>query len=117
MLTVSLLIEFLRTRPRLIFWMAVLTQAVLWIFVPSLFYSAPPGEVADVIAIGHGFTFGASHGPPLAYWFAEIRVPATGGLARHLYAVAALHDRRPIGPCSSSAARPSASATRRWPPC
>ena len=37
MVTVSLFIELLRTRPRLIFWMAVLTQAAVWILVPSLF--------------------------------------------------------------------------------
>ena len=72
MLTVSLFIELLRTRPRLIFWMAVLAQAAVWILVPSLFYASPPGEVADVIAIGYGFPFGSELGPPLAYWFAEI---------------------------------------------
>jgi hypothetical protein len=72
MLTVSIFIELLRTRPRLIFWMAVLAQAAVWTLVPSLFYASPPGEVADVIAIGHGFPFGSELGPPLAYWLAEI---------------------------------------------
>ncbi len=72
MLTVSLFIELLRTRPRLIFWLAVLAQAAVWTLVPSLFYASPPGDVADVIAIGHGFPFGSELGPPLAYWSAEI---------------------------------------------
>ena len=31
MITVSLFIELLRTRPRLIFWLAVLAQAAIWI--------------------------------------------------------------------------------------
>jgi len=70
--TVSLFIELLRTRPRLIFWLAVLLQAAVWTLVPSFFYASPPGEVADVIAIGHGFPFGSELGPPLAYWLAEI---------------------------------------------
>jgi hypothetical protein len=80
MLTVSLFIELLRTRPRLIFWVAVLLQAGIWTLVPWLFYASPPGEVADVIAIGHGFPFGSELGPPLAYWFAEIAF-RLGGLA------------------------------------
>ena len=42
---VSLLVEFLRGRPKLVFWTAALAQAALWIIVPSLVYSAPPGDV------------------------------------------------------------------------
>src|SRR6266550_1494463 len=70
MIYVSLLVEILRSRPRLVFWMATLAQATLWILVPALFYSAPPGDVAEVLARGHDF--GLEHGPPLAYWLAEI---------------------------------------------
>ena len=40
---VSLIIEFLRGRPKVVFWAVALTQAVLWTLVPALFYSAPPG--------------------------------------------------------------------------
>lgn len=79
MLTVSLPIEILRTRPVLIFWLAALAQAVLWIAVPALFYSAPPGELAEVIAVGREMTFGSELGPPLAFWLAEIALRAAGG--------------------------------------
>ncbi len=72
MLTISLFIELIRTRPRLIFWLAVSAQALAWTLVPWLFYVAPPGDVADVIATGHGFPFGSDPGPPLAYWAAEV---------------------------------------------
>lgn len=79
MLTVSLPIEILRTRPRLVFWIATFAQAALWVIVPSLFYSAPPGEVADVLAVGRELKFGSELGPPLAYWLAEIALRAAGG--------------------------------------
>jgi len=79
MLTVSLPIEILRTRPSLIFWLATLAQALLWVVVPTLFYSAPPGELADVIAVGHELKFGSELGPPLAFWLAEIALQVTGG--------------------------------------
>ena len=76
MLTVSLPIEILRTRPRLMFWLAALAQALLWVLVPTLFYSAPPGDVAEVLAVGRDMTFGSELGPPLASWLAEIALPA-----------------------------------------
>jgi len=79
MVTVSLLIEILRTQPRLMFWLAALTQAVLWLLVPSVFYSAPPGDVANVLAIGHDMSFGSTLGHPLAYWLADIALQITGG--------------------------------------
>ena len=68
----------------LIFWLAALTQTFLWVLVPSIFYSAPPGEVADVVAVGRELTFGASHGPQLAYWLAEFALRATGG---HIFGI------------------------------
>ena len=78
MLTVSLLIEILRTRPRQIFWLVALSQTFLWLVVPSIFYSAPPGDVAEVLAVGREMAFDASFGPPLAYWLAEIAMRVTG---------------------------------------
>lgn len=79
MLSVSLPIEILRTRPQLVFWLATLAQALLWVAVPTLFYSAPPGELAEVLAVGHSFKFGSELGPPLAFWLAEIALRAAGG--------------------------------------
>jgi 4-amino-4-deoxy-L-arabinose transferase-like glycosyltransferase len=78
MLTVSLLVEAVRARPVLTFWIAALAQALLWTLVPVLFYAAPPGDVPLVLAIGHEWLPGSSLGPPLAYWLAEIAFVATG---------------------------------------
>lgn len=78
MLYVPLYIEALRSRPVLLFWTAVLAQAVLWILVPVLFYTAPPGDLAQLLAIGHEFRFDSGVGPPLAYWLAEIAFRAAG---------------------------------------
>jgi hypothetical protein len=90
MLTVSLPLEILRTRPILVFWLAALAQAVLWIAVPTLFYSAPPGELADVIAVGHEMKFGSELGPPLAHWLAEIALRVTGGHMIGVYVLSQL---------------------------
>jgi hypothetical protein len=57
--------------------MAVL-QAVPWTLVPLLFYSAPPGQLPLVLAIGHEFQAGTEYGPPLAFWLAEIAFRAGG---------------------------------------
>lgn len=71
MFHVSLILEALRARPALMFWVAALAQGALWTLVPSLFYPAPPGEVPLVLAVGHEWQLGSSYGPPLAYWLAE----------------------------------------------
>jgi len=68
---VSLFVELVRTRPVAIFWMAALTQAALWTLVPALFYSAPPGELAEFLAVAHETGLGNPLGPPLAYWLGE----------------------------------------------
>ncbi len=78
MLSVSLFIEFLRTRPSTVVWAAALAQAVLWTLVPALFYAAPPGELAETLAIGHEFQLGSDLGPPLSFWLAEIAYRALG---------------------------------------
>ena len=79
---VSLIIEFLRGRPAVVFWTVALTQAALWTLMPALFYSAPPGEVPLLLAIGHEFVLGSYLGPPLAFWLGEIafRLAGTFGL-------------------------------------
>jgi hypothetical protein len=83
---VSLIIEFLRGRPAVVFWTAALTQAVLWTLVPALFYSAPPGGVPLLLAIGHEFMLGSYLGPPLAFWLGEIAFRIAGSFG--LYALA-----------------------------
>jgi hypothetical protein len=83
---VSLLIEFLRGRPALVFWTVALTQAALWTFIPALFYSAPPGEVPMLLAIGHEFVLGSYLGPPLAFWLGEIAFRIAGAFG--VYALA-----------------------------
>ena len=72
MFYVPLYIEGLRSRPQLVFWLATLAQAVLWLIVPMLFYAAPPAELAQLLAIAHEPSLRDKIGPPLAYWLAEI---------------------------------------------
>lgn len=83
---VSLLIEFLRGRPAVVFWTVALTQAALWTFIPAIFYSAPPGDVPMLLAIGHEFVLGSYLGPPLAFWLGEVAFRLAGSLG--LYALA-----------------------------
>lgn len=87
---VSLIVEALRGRPRLVFWTAALTQAALWVVIPSLFYSAPPGEVPTVLAIGHEFLLGSYLGPPLAFWLGEIAFRIAGIVGVYLLAQACI---------------------------
>ncbi len=78
MFFVPLYIEILRSRPLLLFWAATLAQALIWLLVPMLFYSAPPGDMPQLLAIGHEFQFRGDVGPPLAYWLGEIAFRAGG---------------------------------------
>ena len=71
MLYVSLLVEALRARPIAMFWVAALSQAILWVLLPTLIYVAPPGDVPLVLATGHEWLLGSPAGPPLAPWLAE----------------------------------------------
>jgi 4-amino-4-deoxy-L-arabinose transferase-like glycosyltransferase len=72
MFRVSLILEALRARPALMFWVATLAQGALWTLVPSLFYAAPPGELPLVLAVGNEWLLGSPYGPPLAFWAANI---------------------------------------------
>src|ERR1700754_4636815 len=80
MLYVPLIFECGRARPQLLFWIAALSQAALWTLLPTLFYSAPPGERPFVLAIGHEFQLGSDSGPPLAFWLAGVAY-RLGGIA------------------------------------
>jgi hypothetical protein len=72
MISISLFVELLRTRPFALFWSMAALQAVLWTLVPALFFSSPPGELPEVLAIGREHLLGTEFGPPLAFWLAEI---------------------------------------------
>ncbi len=87
---VSLIVEFLRGRPSAVFWAAALTQATLWVLVPSLFYSAPPGDVPMLLAIGHEFRLGSYLGPPLAFWFGEVAFRMAGAFGVYVLAQACM---------------------------
>jgi hypothetical protein len=78
MFYVPLYFEAIRSRPVLVFWLATLAQAIVWLMVPMLFYAAPPGDLAQVLAIGHEFQFDSDVGPPLAFWLAEIAFRVAG---------------------------------------
>jgi Dolichyl-phosphate-mannose-protein mannosyltransferase len=78
MFYVPLYVEWLRSRPALLFWLAALGQAAVWLAVPTLFYAAPPANLARLLAIGHEFRFDSDVGPPLAYWLAEIAFRIAG---------------------------------------
>lgn len=90
MLHVSLFIEILRLRPRLVFWLVTLTQAAIWTILPAIFYSAPPGNVAEVLAIGRDAGFNPEIGPPLAYWLADFAFRAAGNRVIGVYVLAQL---------------------------
>jgi Dolichyl-phosphate-mannose-protein mannosyltransferase len=80
----SLVIELIRARPRLVFWIVVLLQGALWLTVPLLFYSSPPGELATALAFGREYQLGTDLGPPLAFWLADIAYRAAGN---HMFGV------------------------------
>jgi 4-amino-4-deoxy-L-arabinose transferase-like glycosyltransferase len=87
---VSLIIEFLRGRPKFVFWGVALSQGALWTALPSLFYSAPPGDVPILLAVGHEFQLGSYLGPPLAFWLGEIAFRIAGGLGVYVLAQACI---------------------------
>jgi 4-amino-4-deoxy-L-arabinose transferase-like glycosyltransferase len=90
MLHTSIIVELLRSQPRLTFWVATLAQAALWWAVPSLFYSSPPGDLPLVLAVGHEFQLGSSFGPPLAFWVAEVAFDVAGAAGVYLVAQACI---------------------------
>jgi hypothetical protein len=86
----SLIVELIRARPRLIFWVVVLCQAALWLAVPMLLYRGPPGDLATVLAYGREYQVGTDLGPPLAFWLADIAFRAAGNHVFGVYVLAQL---------------------------
>ena len=92
---VSLLVEFLRGRPAVVFWTVALTQAALWTLIPAIFYSAPPGDVPLLLAIGHEFVLGSYLGR--RWRFGSARWPSGLPAVRALCSGAGLHRHRLLG--------------------
>ena len=90
MIYASIIVEALRVRPVLVFWLAALGQALMWFLVPTLFYAAPPGNLAEVLTIGHAYRLGTLFGPPLAYWVADLAYMLAGGRLAGIYLLAQL---------------------------
>src|SRR5262245_48102733 len=74
----SLIVELIRARPVLVFWLVALVQAGLWFILPALLYSSPPGDVALNLAYGREHLLGSLLGPPLSFWLADIAFRAAG---------------------------------------
>src|SRR5262249_36947094 len=87
---VSLLVEFLRGRPAVVFWTVALTQATLWTLIPAIFYSAPPADAAMLLAIGREFVLGSYLGPPLAFWLGELAFGIAGSFGLYVLAQACI---------------------------
>jgi dolichyl-phosphate-mannose-protein mannosyltransferase len=86
----SLVIELIRARPRLVVWLVVVLQALLWLVVPLLLYRSPPGDLATVLALGREYRVGTDLGPPLAFWLADIAFRAAGNHMFGVYLLAQL---------------------------
>src|SRR5271156_5515275 len=86
----SLVIELIRARPRLVVWLVVVLQAILWLLVSLLLYRSPPGDLATVLALGREYRVGSDLGPPLAFWLADIAFRAAGNHMFGVYLLAQL---------------------------
>jgi Dolichyl-phosphate-mannose-protein mannosyltransferase len=86
----SLVIELIRARPRLVVWLVVVLQAILWLAVSLILYRSPPGDLATVLAVGREYRVGTDLGPPLAFWLADIAFRAAGNHMFGVYLLAQL---------------------------
>lgn len=86
----SLIIELIRARPRLVVWVALLSQAVLWLIVTLPFYDSPPPSLALTLAYGREYQVGTELGPPLAPWLADLAYRAAGNHMFGVYLLAEL---------------------------
>jgi hypothetical protein len=80
----SLVIELIRARPKLVVWLVVVLQAMLWLLVSLLVYRSPPGDLATVVALGREYRVGTELGPPLAFWLADMAFRTAGN---HMFGV------------------------------
>jgi Dolichyl-phosphate-mannose-protein mannosyltransferase len=84
----SLVIELIRARPKLVVWLVVVLQAILWLLVSLLLYRSPPGDLATVLALGREYRVGTEFGPPLAFWLADISFRVAGNHMLGVYLLA-----------------------------
>ena len=80
----SLIVELIRMRSGLVFWLVALGQAALWFVVPMLLYASPPGDLPMVLAVGREYVMGSDLGPPLAFWLADLAFRLAG---QHMFGV------------------------------
>jgi 4-amino-4-deoxy-L-arabinose transferase-like glycosyltransferase len=81
----SLIVELIRARPVLVFWLVALAQAALWFILPALLYSSPPSDVALNLAYGREYLLGSVQGPPLSFWLADIAFRVAGNSILGVY--------------------------------
>jgi hypothetical protein len=86
----SLIIELIRARPRLVVWLVITLQALMWLVVSLLVYRSPPGDLATMIAFGREYQVGTDMGPPLAFWLADIAYRVAGNHMFGVYLLAQL---------------------------
>jgi hypothetical protein len=86
----SLIVELVRARPKLVAWLVTLIAATIWLIVPLVLYSSPPGNVADVLAFGREYVLGTDLGPPLAFWLADIAFRIAGNHMIGIYLLSQL---------------------------
>lgn len=86
----SLIVELVRARPKLVAWLVTLIAAAIWLIVPLILYSSPPGNVADVLAFGREYVLGTDLGPPLAFWLADIAFRLAGNHMVGIYLLSQL---------------------------
>ncbi|MGD9844645.1 MAG: glycosyltransferase family 39 protein [Variibacter sp.] len=83
---IALIVEFLRARPAALAAAAIGAQGLIWVLLPTILYASPPGELAQVLAVGHEWQIGSWLGPPLAPWLAELAFRAAGWFGVYLLA-------------------------------
>jgi hypothetical protein len=86
----SLVIELIRARPRLVVWLVIVLQAILWLLISLILYRGPPGDLATVLALGREYRVGTDLGPPLAFWLADVAFRAAGNHMLGVYVLAQL---------------------------
>jgi hypothetical protein len=86
----SLVIELIRARPRLVMWLVVVLQAILWLLVSLFVYRGPPADLATMLALGREYQVGTDLGPPLAFWLGDIAFRVAGNHIFGVYLLAQL---------------------------